>query len=57
MRSKNIGRNDGGKMATKLMVVGAILNVDNALSVTVAKVGRMRRAIVNLFLGTVNIFK
>jgi len=47
MGTKDVGRNDRGEVAAILLVVSLVLNINHTLGVSVAKVGLVRRTIVN----------
>ncbi len=49
MWAVNIGWNDSRKLAPVLLVIGVILDVNQAFSIAVPKVGRMWWTILNLW--------
>jgi len=43
----NVGRDDGGKVASVLLVVCLVLDINHTLSVSITEVGLVRRTVVN----------
>lgn len=50
VRTKNVGWDSRGKVATILLIIGVVVHVDETLAVGVPEVGLVRRAVVNVAL-------